>query len=198
MSRELGIALGLTNLLLRQMVRKGWVRLRRMESNRVRYLITPAGIAARARATRTYLKGTLELYTDTRERIRERLDVLSAEWRPEVVAAGVAVPAGSDYAALSSAPVPADKRIVFYGAGELAEIAYVSLQATDLNLVGVVDEGEAKRFFGYHVHPVSRLTADSLDGQPFERVVVMSLTHREKIRARLRKIGVPDGRVFWL
>ena len=198
MSRELGIALGLTTLLLRQMVRKGWVRLRRMESNRVRYLITPAGIAARARATRTYLKGTLELYTDTRERIRERLDVLSAEWHPEVVAAGVALSAGADYAGLPSVPLTADKRIVFYGAGELAEIAYVSLQATDLNLVGVVDEGEAKRFFGYHVHPVSRLTPDSLDGQPFERVVVMSLTHREKIRARLRKIGVPDGRVFWL
>jgi len=45
LSRDLGIALGLTNLLVRRFVRKGWVRIIRIKPNRVRYLLTPAGIA---------------------------------------------------------------------------------------------------------------------------------------------------------
>jgi DNA-binding MarR family transcriptional regulator len=45
LSRDLGIALGLTNLIIRRLVRKGWVRIIRIKPNRVRYLLTPAGIA---------------------------------------------------------------------------------------------------------------------------------------------------------
>jgi hypothetical protein len=41
----MGIALGLTNLLVRRLVHKGWVRIIRIKLNRVRYLLTPAGIA---------------------------------------------------------------------------------------------------------------------------------------------------------
>ena len=44
LSRDLGIALGLTNLLIRRLVRKGWVRIIRIKPNRVRYLLTPAGM----------------------------------------------------------------------------------------------------------------------------------------------------------
>ena len=43
--RDMGIALGLINLLVRRLVRKGWVRIIRIKPNRVRYLLTPVGIA---------------------------------------------------------------------------------------------------------------------------------------------------------
>jgi DNA-binding MarR family transcriptional regulator len=45
LSRDMGIALGLTNLIIRRLVHKGWVRIIRIKPNRVRYLLTPAGIA---------------------------------------------------------------------------------------------------------------------------------------------------------
>ena len=45
LSNRLGIALGLTNLLVKRLVRKGWVQVSNIKPNRVRYLITPAGIA---------------------------------------------------------------------------------------------------------------------------------------------------------
>jgi len=77
LSQRLGIALGLTNLLLRRIVAKGWIKVVHIRPNRVRYLLTPAGIAAKARLTREYLASTLSFYADARERIRERFAELS-------------------------------------------------------------------------------------------------------------------------
>ena len=53
LAKELGIALGLTNLLIRRIVKKGWVKVINVRPNRVRYLITPTGIAEKARITRS-------------------------------------------------------------------------------------------------------------------------------------------------
>ena len=180
LANELGIALGLTNLVVRRLVRRGWIKVVNIKPNRVQYLLTPAGVAAKARVTRDYLHGTVRLYTETRERIRERLEVLSRQW-----------PAAENGAA-------ARKPIVFYGAGEVAEIGYVSLQATDLVLVGVVDDVKTDKFFGMPVHHPSTLSDGQLDGVPFERVVIMSFKQAEQIQARLQENGLPPEQVFIL
>src|SRR6266849_501649 len=130
LAHRLGIALGLTNLLLRRIIAKGWVKVVHIQRNRVSYLLTPAGIAAKAKLTREYLEGTLQFYAEARERVRDRFAELSRQLTSESVAS---------------------KRIVFYGEGEVAEIGYVSLQETDLQLVGVVDALRAKPFFGLPV-----------------------------------------------
>ena len=65
LSRDMGIALGLTNLLVRHIVRKGWVRIIRMKSNRVRYLFTPAGITEKARMSRLALQNSIQFSTLT-------------------------------------------------------------------------------------------------------------------------------------
>jgi DNA-binding MarR family transcriptional regulator len=175
LSQRLGMALGLTNLLVRRIVAKGWVKVAHIRPNRVRYLLTPAGIAAKARLTREYLESSLLFYAEARERIRERFGELSLEL---------------DTASRT-------KRIVFLGAGEIAEIGYVSLQETDLKLVGVIDATRVKPFFGLPVQQPDRVTASSLGGQPFDRLVVMSFEKR-KARAALDKLGLPPGRVFWI
>lgn len=173
LSSRLGIALGLTNLLLRRIVAKGWVKVVRVRPNRVCYLLTPAGVLEKARLTREYLEGTLQFYTDARERVRDRFRELSTELD------GLGLP----------------KRIVFYGAGEIAEIGYVSLQETDLELVAVVDPARTKPFFGLPVHSPDCLGPTALDGRPFDRLVVMSFG-TESILARLEQLGIDDDRVF--
>lgn len=183
LANELGIALGLTNLLVRKLVKRGWISVVNIKPNRVQYLLTPAGMAAKARVTRKYLQRTTQLYTETRERIRERLDVLSAE-----LSNGAGGNGSSD----------GQKTIVFYGAGEVAEIGYVSLQGTDLHLVGVVDDVDKHEFFGMPVYSPSLLTPDGLDGKPFGRVVVMSFQKGEQIQARLEATGFPRDHVFLL
>lgn len=182
LAHRLGIALGLTNLLLRRVIAKGWVKVVHIQPNRVRYLLTPAGIAAKVRLTREYLEGTLQFYADARERVSERFTELSA---------------GLDGSGEHETERPASKRIVFYGAGEIAEIGYVSLQETDLQLVGVVDGARAKPFFGLPIHPPDHLTADSLDGCSFDRIVVMSF-ETKGIVADLESRGIASERVFWI
>jgi DNA-binding MarR family transcriptional regulator len=175
LSHRLGIALGLTNLLLRRIIAKGWVKVVHIQPNRVRYLLTPAGIAAKARLTREYLEGTIQFYTDARERVRERFAELSGDL---------------DGLGLS-------KDIAFYGAGEIAEIGYVSLQETDLRLIAVVDDARKKPFFGVPVHPPEDLHASAVGDHRFERLVVMSFD-AAGIAARLDALGIGPERVFWI
>ena len=49
LSTKLGIALGLTNMYLRRLTRKGYIKCVNIRPNRLRYLITPHGIAEKAR-----------------------------------------------------------------------------------------------------------------------------------------------------
>ena len=79
LSRNVGIALGLTNLLVRRLVRKGWVRVIQIKPNRVKYLLTPSGIAEKARMSRNALNNSMRFYAEARDRIRERFAQLSIE-----------------------------------------------------------------------------------------------------------------------
>ena len=177
LSRDLGIALGLTNLLVRHIVRKGWVRIIRIKPNRVRYLLTPAGMAEKARMSRVALQNSIRFYVDARERIRERFATLSRE-----------LPRDG----------PAAKRIVFYGSGEVAEVGYVCLQGTGLQLVGLVDDQGRERFFDVPVHDPALLHATDINGSPFRPVVVMSFGKTDKIRVQLEALTIPPDRVFWI
>lgn len=155
-----------------------------VQRNRVTYLITPAGLAERARLTRAHLNDSVRVYAEARNRIRQRLEALSASWAVE--------------------PAPAtegnqDKRIVFYGAGAVAEIGFISLQTTDLRLAGVVDSGYRRStFFGFPVRPLECLEPTRFDGEPYGRLVVMSFSDTKRIRTRLLARGLSPERIFWL
>jgi DNA-binding MarR family transcriptional regulator len=177
LARELGVALGLTNLLVRRLVGKGYVKVSKMGTKHVRYLMTPAGWEALAHATRTSLENTVHLYTQTREQIRSSLAAVSAQCHPDEAG---------------------EKRIVFYGAGDVAEIAYVSLQSTDLALIGVVDDRRTGKFFHVEISSPDTLLPDRLGSIPYSKVVVTSLRHADAICAKLAARSVPRERVFCL
>lgn len=179
LARELGVALGLTNLLVRHLVHKGWVRAIRIRPNRVRYFITPMGILEKARMSRAYLENSVQFYRQTRDRIQQEFAVLSANWP------------------VNGTPVP-QKRIIFYGAGEVAEIGYVCLLETDLQLIGVVDPARTKPFFGMPVSSPADVHGLALNGQPFDRLVVMSFGNPDELRPDVLASSVPADRVFWL
>lgn len=176
LARQLGIALGLTNLLLRRVMRKGWVKATNIQRNRVRYLITPAGIAEKARISREYLASSVKLYTEARERIHQTLSGLSHNWPGE----------------------DTDKPIVFFGGGEVAEIGYVCLQDTDLHLVGVIDNSRTTPFFGVPVHPIDRLQPRMLADLRYGRIIVMSFADHLSIRRTLDDRAIPAELVEWI
>ena len=182
LSRELGIALGLTSLLVRRLIRKGWVRMIRISRNRVRYLLTPAGIVEKAHMSHATLQYSIRFYVEARDCIRNRFATLSSMWPDEGC--------GSD--------AKIEKRIVFYGSGELAEIGFICLQGADLKLVGVVDDQGRERFFDVPVYDAGRLHMMEVDGKPFGRLVVMSFGETGEIRKQLESLSIPEDCVFWI
>src|SRR5215467_7871648 len=68
---KLGIALGLTNIYLKRLVRKGYIKCVNVQSNRITYLITPRGIAEKARLTYEFMDYSLHLYSEVRQHLRE-------------------------------------------------------------------------------------------------------------------------------
>lgn len=176
LAKQLGIALGLTNLLLRQIIRRGWIRMVQIKPNRVVYLITPAGLAEKAQMSRDYLVYSARFYVSARDRLLEAFGALSEAWPTQ--------------------DTPC--RVAFYGAGEIAEIGYVCLHSTDLTLVGVVDETRGTPFFGLPVRRPHDLAKNQLAGVPFDRLVVMVLDNLADVERTLEVAAVPREAVFWL
>lgn len=124
---KLGVALGLTNLYLKRLARKGYVKVTTIPSHRIRYLLTPQGFAEKSRLTYLYMQYSLSHYRDMRARLRD---------------------------VLSQVTVGGGRRIVIFGTSEFAEMAYLSLREMDLELVGFVSDGTVETFLSYPVsHP---------------------------------------------
>jgi DNA-binding MarR family transcriptional regulator len=125
LSRRLGIAVGLVNSYLKNLVAKGYVRVKNFPSNRYAYLLTPQGLAEKSRLAYQHLSYFTSLYTVARQ------DYLDLFRRLE--GAGV-------------------REVAFCGVDEVAEVAYLSLQETGLKLVMVMDDTRAgDTFFGVPV-----------------------------------------------
>jgi hypothetical protein len=173
----MGIALGLTNLLMRRLVRRGWVRVRRTSPVRVHYHITAAGVAAQGRLRREWFLHSLRIYSESRARMQARLAVLAREL-------------------VQDADGCAD--IVFYGAGHAAELAFFCLEENGLRLAGVVDSPQSKHFMGIPVQDPAELEGTSLAGRPFGRIVVMPFQNDRLVRAALSARQISDARIFWI
>jgi predicted transcriptional regulator len=127
LASKLGIALGLANIYLKRMVHKGFIKVVNVQPNRISYLVTPRGIAEKARLTYEFMDYSLHLYGEVRQHLRTALQ--------ECAAAG--------------------KRVAIYGCGEAAELAYLSLKESGLEPVAVFDKGNGHDFLGMRVRPIT-------------------------------------------
>ena len=76
---ELGVAVGTINWHLKRMIAKGYVKVKRAQRKKLRYIITPEGVALRAALTVDYIKNSFDLYRRVRERTNLCLQQLSSE-----------------------------------------------------------------------------------------------------------------------
>jgi DNA-binding MarR family transcriptional regulator len=72
----LGVAVGTINWHLKRMVAKGYVKVKRMQRKKLRYMLTAEGIALRANLTVKYIENSFSLYNLIRQRTRTVLDDL--------------------------------------------------------------------------------------------------------------------------
>ena len=73
LASQLGVAVGTVNWHLKRLVAKGYVKVRRAQRHKLLYIITPEGIALRARLTLQYIQNSFSLYRQTRTRVLDLL-----------------------------------------------------------------------------------------------------------------------------
>lgn len=125
---RLGIALGLTNLYLKRLIRKGYVKCVTVSPNRLVYSLTPKGVSRKARLTYEFMKYSLDFYRDARQHLRRSLVQAVAQRR----------------------------RIAVYGTGDAAELVFLLIREMGLELVAVFDGASDRPFLGHPVLPIER------------------------------------------
>jgi DNA-binding MarR family transcriptional regulator len=73
LATHLGVAVGTVNWHIKRMIAKGYVKVKRAERRKLRYIITPEGITFRARLTIDYIEQSFLLYRNIRKRVHELL-----------------------------------------------------------------------------------------------------------------------------
>ncbi len=84
LAAQLGVAVGTVNWHLKRLVAKGYVKVKRAERKKLRYIITPEGIALRARLAVDYVEHSFSLYRKTRQRVNEHLKAVEAAGQTQV------------------------------------------------------------------------------------------------------------------
>lgn len=112
LSQRLSVSVGLVNLLLRRVTRKGYVKARSVPYRRWAYYLTPSGFAEKSRLVAMYLDSSLSFFRRARQEYAEIFSGLKAQ--------GVT-------------------RVALVGRGELVEIALLAARETELEIVGLLD-----------------------------------------------------------
>ena len=167
LARQLDISLGLVNSFIKRLALKGYFKVTHIPKNRVRYILTTKGAAEKSRLTYEYIKLSYVFFKDARKKMKKLLKNLELQ--------GV-------------------KRVIFFGATELAEIAYLSLHETNIELAAVLDNLHiGKRFFDHTVQSV-----DLLESAIFDRILLTTSDFQDLIPDRLNKFRIAEDRVVML
>jgi len=138
LSSHLGVALGITNALLKTLARKGFVKIRGDNNRSLTYHLTHAGVMAKSKLAMKWTLNTINYYRQARINIANRLETL--------VEQGVS-------------------SVVLYGLGDLTEMVAIIAPEVGLDIVGVIDHqmsGNTRSTLGY---PVIR-PEELMDKQP--------------------------------
>jgi DNA-binding MarR family transcriptional regulator len=142
LAQQLGVALGLANLCLKRLAGKGFIKIAEFPSKpaarkRLRYVLTPKGMAEKSRLSYEYMAYSLRLFRRTRGHLRETM----ARFHQGGM-----------------------KRFALCGVGEAAELAYLTLREFGLEPVGVFDVAAGGQFLGFPVRALADLSPDEVDG----------------------------------
>jgi DNA-binding MarR family transcriptional regulator len=127
LSVRLGIALGLTNLYLKRLIRKGYVKCVTVSPNRLVYSLTPKGVSRKARLTYEFMKYSLDFYRDARQHLRRSL----------------------------AQAVTRQQRVALYGTGDAAELVFLLTREMGLELIAVFAPEGGGQFLGHPVLPLA-------------------------------------------
>lgn len=168
LSRRLGIALGLTNALMRNLAQKGYIRVTRARWQRRLYALTPKGFTRKVQLTVSYIQRFLGHYQTIRQTLRQELAPLELH---------------------------AESRVAIFGTGELAELVYLGLREAGIEEIDIYAPSNPAngKFLGARIRDVEASPPTDHD-----RVIIAALDGVEEKRAHLRGLGIPQDRIVSL
>lgn len=145
LAARIGVALGLTNSLLKRAIHKGLVKVSQAPAKRFAYYVTPKGFSEKSRLVADYLSTSLSFFRQA----KEEYGILFFDLKEK----------GID-------------RIVLCGTGELAEIAVLAAHEQDIEIQFIVQRGSnLKEFCGYNV----RNNLSTLKNKDVSAVIITSI-----------------------
>jgi DNA-binding MarR family transcriptional regulator len=164
LSRRLDVSLGLVNTFLKRLINKGYFKIKTMPRNRVKYFLTPEGLTRKSRLTVEYLQYSLHFYKDIKKLL---LSTYNQMLKEDV------------------------KNLLFYGEGEVSELAYLYLKLTPIQLAGIIDpENQGKIFFEHKINGPEKIQQLNWD-----KILLTRLDNPEKDINLLVQLGVDPGKI---
>lgn len=167
LSRKMNISLGLVNSFIKRLANKGYLKITNIPKNRLKYILTPKGAAEKTHLTYQYIQHSFDYYKKTRGKLRKLFKDLMAQ---------------------------RVRQVVFYGKSDFAEIAFISLQETNIVMIAIVDDNKIGEVFlgGVVKNPAI------LDSLSFDRILITSMNKEDTTLERLLKIGIPQSKIVML
>jgi len=164
LSQRLDISVGLVNTFLKRLVGKGYFKVKTMPRNRLKYFLTPEGLARKSRLTADYLRYSIHFYRDIKQLLLSKFDEMERKGM---------------------------KRVLFLGAGEVAELAFLYLQLTNLELTGMIDDQKkGKSFFGFVIKGT-----ENVQDTEWDMILLTRLDNTEETIRKLTEAGIGPDRI---
>jgi len=161
-SKEVGIALGLTNSYLKRFIRKGLIKIRQTPAKRYAYYLTPQGFAEKSRLTAEYLSQGFHFFRITHEECeRVYTHCHNRGW----------------------------KKLALHGLTEIAEIALLTSAQFDLEVVAVIDADTSLTVYSgvpvvksiSQVNDIDAVLIADLDGPEYARASLEGALPAERL-----------------
>lgn len=128
LSTQMGVNVASINFALKRLVSKGFVKMTGVNPRRIKYIVTPKGLAAKSELAYKFFDRNFHFYKDVRNDIENRIQEVSNGKRVKVA---------------------------IYGINQLSEITVLAIQNMGLELVGIFNgqiNNKIRKFLGYEVY----------------------------------------------
>lgn len=130
LSLQLGINVASINFALKKLTKRGLVKMLGVNPRRIRYILTPKGIAEKTQLAYKFFDRNFHFYKAVRKDVENKIDSISFQGKNSVA---------------------------IYGVTDLMEMAYLVIKDKEIDLVAIVDNEKKIRIFGYQVIGVDEI-----------------------------------------
>jgi biotin operon repressor len=164
LSEKLNISLGLVNKLIKDLKYQGFIKAGNHIKTRPEYILTIEGFTEKNKLKAKHISYSINFYKIIKGMIHERLVELKSNER---------------------------KKFVFYGAGELCEIACILLSHKNQRKVKIVDNEKAGKYIcGNKIYKEAEIAKMDFDG-----IIIMEADNNNVIRKKLINKGISSDKI---